>query len=205
MDYIMLENVAKKYFDGEPSGHDFTHIKNVLDYAIKLQEVEGGDFDVIYVSALFHDVHRVVSSRLGRFVSAEDAMGEVENILSSLDIDKEIYKDILYVIREHDNKVDDPFMPIELKIVQDADVLDALGERALARTYTYCKKHNIPVKNSSVPLDDLSFAPSVNPISMTHYVYRELIPMCNKLHTATAKKLAKNDTKVLYDFVEENK
>ena len=204
MDYIMLDNIAKEYFANEPSGHDYTHVKNVLEYATQLQEKEGGDFDVIYVSALFHDVHRVISSKIGRFVAPEDAMGEVKRLLSQVDLEEDVYENILYVISEHDNKVNDPFMPIELKIIQDADILDALGERALSRTYTYCKTHNIPVKNTAVPLDEPSFMPSVNPISMTHYVYRVLIPLCDKLHTDTAKKLAKQDLKVLYDFVEDN-
>ncbi|MBO7219099.1 MAG: HD domain-containing protein [Clostridia bacterium] len=204
MDYIMLDNIAREYFANEPSGHDYTHVKNVLEYATQLQEKEGGDFDVIYVSALFHDVHRVISSKIGRFVAPEDAMGEVRKLLSQVELEEDVYEDILYVISEHDNKVDDPFMSKELQIIQDADILDALGERALSRTYTYCKTHNIPVKNTAVPLDDPSFAPSVNPISMTHYVYRVLIPLCDRLHTSTAKKLAKQDLKVLYDFVEDN-
>ena len=205
MDYIEIENISRQYFENEPSGHDFKHIANVLDYAMQLQKVEGGDFDVIYVAALFHDVHRVLSSKEGHFIPAEDAMDEVKRILSTLDIEEDILDDILYVIREHDNKAEDDIdMPIELKIIQDADILDALGERALSRTYTYCKKHNIPVSNNNVPLDSVDFIPDVHPISMTHYVYRVLIPQRDILHTDTARRLADQDMQVLYDFVKNN-
>lgn len=204
MDYIALENIAKDYYKDEPSGHDYTHIARVLDYALNIQKSEGGDFDVIFVSALFHDVHRVMSSNKGQFVPPEESLDEVRRLIADCDIDKDVYTQALEVIREHDNKSDDPFMSKELMIIQDADMLDAMGERALSRTYTYCKTHNIPIKNTSVPLDEPTFAPSVNPISMTHYVYRVLIPQVKLLHTDTAKQMASYDMQVLYDFVKDN-
>ncbi|MBP3431289.1 MAG: HD domain-containing protein [Clostridia bacterium] len=194
---------AKEIFVNEKSGHDFSHIQRVLNYCEQIQKTEGGDGFVVFVSALFHDVHRVLQSQLGRFISSDEAMPEVEKILSEFDIPQEKLKQILFNIRHHDNKGLQN-LSIELQILQDADILDALGEVGLKRTQAYCKKHNIPAVDKSLPLDCPEYIPDIFPISTTHYVFRTMIPNQKLLHTKAGRKIGENQVQVLCDYVEKN-
>ena len=92
---------------------------------------------------------------------------------------------------------------LETLIIQDADILDAIGEIGLKRTLTYCKTHNIPI-SSSKPLNCQEYIPDINPISTCHYIYRTMIPNVNNLYTKTAKEMAKNKVKILKDFIAKN-
>ena len=145
MDYSKYIEVAKEVYKDEPSGHDYGHIERCLSFAKEIQKAEGGDEFVVVLATLFHDVHRVISSKISKFVPAENAMSEVEEILSQFDLQKDVLDKILFIIKEHDNKNIDASKNIELQIVQDADILDALGSVGLERTKKYCKKHNIPL------------------------------------------------------------
>ena len=59
---------AKEIYKNEPTGHDFGHIRRVLKYCKILHKNEGGDWNIIFASVLFHDVHRVLQSERGVFV-----------------------------------------------------------------------------------------------------------------------------------------
>lgn len=47
----------------EISGHDIQHLNRVLDNAMRIQEVEGGDLYVVSVSTLVHDFHKLMSNQ----------------------------------------------------------------------------------------------------------------------------------------------
>src|SRR3989339_1810417 len=49
------EYVKKKLY-GEPTGHDWFHVERVWRVAIKLHEQEGGDKELVELSALLHDL-----------------------------------------------------------------------------------------------------------------------------------------------------
>ena len=195
---------AKKLYDDENTGHDFSHIERVLGFANEILKYEGGDEFVVYISCLFHDVHRILSNKKGIFVSAKESIPVVKDLLEEFDLDNSTLEKVLYVIEHHDDKVEDETMLLELKIVQDADILDALGKIGLERTLKYCKKNNIPLTDDRYSLDSSEYIPDINPISTTHYVYRTMIPQASVLHTKTAKELAKGEVKILEDFLKEH-
>ncbi len=187
-------------FKNENSGHDFKHLKRVMKYAIYIQKREGGDLYVIMISALVHDVHRLISNQKGYFVRAQDCLEDVEKILKICKIDKNKIAQILEIVKNHERKREKTF-DIETLIVQDADVLDAIGKTGLKRCLKYGKKHNIPVSNTNYPLDTPEYIPDINPISSCHYIYNTIIPNANSLVTKTAKRLAKKKIEILKTFV----
>lgn len=193
---------AKKIYGNENTGHDFSHIERVLNYCAQIQKHENADWDVIFVSALYHDVHRVMADKVGRFVPPAESLDEVKEALAEFNLDEEFLSKVLYVVAYHDDKnmnVED--MTKELQIVQDADILDAVGEVGLKRTLKYCKAKHIPVTNTEYPLDTDQFIPDVRPISTVHYITRTMIPQVAYIHTDSAKQLANDQAKILEDFV----
>jgi uncharacterized protein len=103
----------------------YRHSKRVMTWAVRLQELEGGDIDVVKTAALLHDIgwddkvnHAKVSHDLSK------------PFLKKIGIDKEQRKKILEAIKYHNarNKKD---LHFETYIMQDADLLDELGAMSI--------------------------------------------------------------------------
>ena len=197
-----LKTKIAKMFVNEDTGHDFSHLERVYNLAMQIQQTEGGDPYVIAVSALVHDIHRLMSNKLGYFVPPEDSIEPIRKLLMEINVDKNKLEQILDVVKNHDDKLNKN-QSLETLIIQDADMLDALGETGLNRTLTYCKTKNIPI-TVPIPLDCEDYIPDVHPISTCHYIYRTMIPHSKSLYTNTARYLAKNKIKILENFIKEN-
>ena len=202
-----IKKVIRHDFQNEKTGHDLMHLKRVLSFAKKIQKKEGGDKDVILISALVHDVHRTIPNptphQTEHGVTASQSLFKVKEILTSCDIPDDIVMKVLEVVKYHDDFTNKN-LNLETRIMQDADRLDAIGKNGLKRTLAYCKYKNIPIFDASYPLDTKSYVPGLNPISTCHYVYRTMIPHKDNLHTQTARNMIKKDIKVLEEFVENN-
>ena len=158
------------------------------------------------MSALFHDIHRVLQSERGVFVKPEDAMQEVENVLSEFktNFTKKEYEQILDNIKKHEDKKAKIKNNKELEILLDADLLDLLGRIGLKRTVKYCIYHNIPFY-SPEPLDSPEYIVNIHPISTSHFVYQTMMPQYDLLRTQTAKKIAGKDKNILLKFIGKQK
>ena len=197
-----LRQKLNSLFKEENTGHDISHLERVLANALEIQKKEGGDLYVIAVSALIHDIHRLMSIRFNRYVTPEESLDEVKQILLDCNVDLDKLDAILNVVKNHDNK-DNKNYSFETLLIQDADALDAIGEIGLERTLKYCKTNNIPI-SSELPLDCSEYIPDINPISTCHYIHRTMIPNAFNLYTETAKQIAKDKIKILQDFVNNN-
>ena len=202
--YEIYFDKAREIYENEQSGHDFSHIERVVASCQEILKEVDCDEEVVIISALFHDLHRVQSNRQGKFISAEDAMPFVKEVLTQFNLKEDVRDRILFVIQQHDNKKSREFKPIELQIVQDADILDSLGSVGLNRTLTYCKRYKIPLVDKKFNLDCKEYIPDVNPISTTHYVWRTMIPNYELLHTEKAKKMGEGLIEQLKIFVKES-
>ena len=191
---------AKSFYESDNSGHGFDHIERVLDYAKKIYDKESGDWNIIFLSVLFHDIHRMMSNEKSRYVTPKESLDKVRNILLTININKEETDKILYNIEHHEEK-EIQSNNLELTILKEADILDSLGEVGLNRCLKYCKDKNIPVVNYDYSLDCEEYIPDVHPISTCHYIYRTMIPNANFINTEIGKELAKTNTKVLKDFL----
>lgn len=195
---IKLE--INREFQNEQTGHDVVHLENVLDYARRINLEEKADEYVIAMSALLHDIHRLMSTK-EHYVTPKESLEVVEEILRKNNIDK--IPEILYCIENHEDKQNSYLYNLETQILQDADALDAIGQRGLDRTLQYCKVRNIPVTNFEHALDDKDYVPNINPISTCHFIYRTMIPNGKNLNTITARKIAKSEIAILENFIKE--
>ena len=203
-DIVLLKEKIKELFLKETSGHDIEHLKNVLNYALQIQKVEGGDKDIIIYSAYLHDIHRLMANKVnGKYVTPKESLPTIYNILLDLNIEKNKIERILKCIENHEEKGAKKIFDLETQILQDADVLDAVGKRGLERTLKYCNTYKIPLTNFNFELDCKEYVPDINPISTCHYVYRTMIPQAKNLNTKTGEKMAKDHIEELYKFIEE--
>lgn len=195
-----INNKMEILFKDENTGHDISHLRRVLDNAIKIQAKEGGDLYVIAVASLVHDIHRLLSNKTGQYVSPEQSLDEVEKILIDCDVDDSKIPSILEVVKYHEQK-DKKNIPIEWQVLQDADSLDALGDIGLKRTIQYCQTHHIPRTNKKYDLNCKEYIPNIMPISTCHYVYRTMIPQGENMHTKTGQIMANENIEILKKFV----
>ena len=200
-----LQNKVETYFSKDSSGHSTDHLTRTLHYAMYLQSKEGGDRLVIGISAYIHDIHRIMGMEKGTFVSPKDSLVVVKEFIDDLDITAEQKEHILYAIEHHEEynfglggvKVTD----IESKILQDADNLDAIGAMGLLRTFKYGIAHNLLEYDPKTPLYRTEYEESSNDASTIHHIYNKLLRLGDYMNTNAAKKLAKEKTKLMEDFI----
>lgn len=201
-----LKERVEEYFNKDASGHNIDHLQRTLNYALYLQSKEGGDIVVIAISAFIHDIHRILSAQLKRFVSPKESLPVVETFLADLDISKEQKKHILFAIEHHEEysfgkdgiNVDD----IESKILQDADNLDAIGAVGIVRTFKYSMAHNVVDYDPNVPLYQNEYDESKEDASTMHHIHNKLLRLGEHMNTSTAKKLASKKTQLMKQFME---
>lgn len=202
---ILRERLQEK-FNRDKTGHTADHLERTLAYALKIWQEEGGNKNVIAVSAYVHDVHRIMGAELGRFCPPEESLGEVEKILQGLEITEEEKEGILYAVKHHEEysfgKEKVTVTDLESKILQDADNLDATGAIAIVRAFRYGKANNMPDYAPKIPFYQNEYSESVNDKSTIHHLYNKSLRIGNFMHTKTAKKIAEEKMKLIKDFID---
>ena len=200
-----LREKVENYFNKDASGHNIDHLERTLNYAVYLQSQERGDLLVIGIAAFIHDIHRIMGAEQNRFVSPKESMPVVEEIIKDLDISSEQKQRILYAIEHHEEysfgdgvSVND----IESKILQDADNLDAIGAIGIVRTFKYGMAHNVLDYDPNVPLYQNEYNESKEDASTIHHINNKLLRLGDNMNTLSAKKLAKEKTKLMKDFMD---
>lgn len=130
------EELVQKLLGRESTGHDWWHMVRVRNIARTIHAVEGGDWPIIELTLLLHDVgdRKVISKD-------EDDYTIAENFLSDQKVDSQIISKIMHIIKNMSfsktltTKRDDA--SIEFKIVQDADRIDAIGAIGIARAFAF--------------------------------------------------------------------
>lgn len=105
----------------------FEHTKRVLRWAERIQQVEGGDLDIITLAVLFHDSgwrdgedHALIGAELA------------EKFLLEKGLEQPFIEQVAWAARTHNKRLDSSEgLPIENLIVMDADILDELGVTTL--------------------------------------------------------------------------
>ncbi len=205
----ILEQLRAKvnsYFSKDATGHNTDHLERTLNYALYLQSKEGGDKTVVAVSALIHDVHRIMSGVQGKFVSPKESLPVVADFLNDLELTDEQKQHILNAVEHHEeysfNNKGVTVTDIESKILQDADNLDAIGAIGLVRCIKYGHTNNLVEYNPDVPLYRNAYNEGMEEVSSIHHIYNKLMRLGDHMNTKTARKLAKKKTKLMAQFVD---
>lgn len=198
-----LDEKVRKYLEGYPASHDYYHLRRVKNFALKIARKIQCDKDILYASALLHDVgyknhekddqnHHIYSMHL-----AQKWLGEI-------DFPKEKIKDVLEVIRLHDNfswgDEHEPTEHLETKILQDADRIDSIGAIGIARIAYYFGEKGYPIYNPQKVKETKKVWLNH---SLSDQIERDPIKKWENLNFDYSKKISKKKYNFLFVFKKE--
>ncbi|MDN3641739.1 HD domain-containing protein [Lutimonas halocynthiae] len=185
---------VKKTLKGAEGGHDWFHIERVYKNAKLIAEGEEVDLFIVELGSLLHDIADA------KFYEGDESIGpkKAADFLRSMDVDETVILHIENIIRyvsfksSLDTDKNGTFNSNELKVIQDADRLDAIGAIGIARTFNYGGFKNrtlydpdiAPLVNQDKETYKNSKAPTIN------HFYEKLLLLKDKMNTETALKIA---------------
>ncbi len=197
-------NFVKEKLEGAEAGHDWFHIERVWKLSKKIAEKEGGNLEVIELSALLHDIADP------KFHNGDEtlALKISKDFLEEIHIDTELIEQVLFVIKNisFKNRAEAPENPpLELQIVQDADRLDAIGAIGIARTFNFGGfKNNLmyhPEIKPNLGMNKEEYKKS-NGTTINHF-YEKLLLLKDLMNTETGKKIASERHDFMLQFLDE--
>ena len=197
-------NFVKEKLEGAEAGHDWFHIERVWKLSKKIAEKEGGNLEVIELSALLHDIADP------KFHNGDEtlALKISKDFLEEIHVNAELIEQVLFVIKNisFKNRAEAPENPpLELQIVQDADRLDAIGAIGIARTFNFGGfKNNLMYHPDIQPKLNMSKEEykKSNGTTINHF-YEKLLLLKDLMNTETAKKIASERHDFMLKFLDE--
>ncbi len=204
-----IEKQIHALFSSDASGHDLNHLHRVMNSALRIQEVEGGDRLVIAAAALLHDIHRIIENETGQFFSPADSLPRVDEILDAADFLPEKRGQVLACVEFHEeysfSKRGISINDIETLILQDADNLDAIGAVGVGRTFAFGGAHGVPMWLPEKPFDRLTYDESERDPSVLHHFHSKLLKLKENMNTATGRQMAETRHIFMQTFLEQFK
>lgn len=205
MDSILRSKLIKiargKYLSDDPS-HDFQHIFRVLRIAEKIATDESADLDIVVPAALFHDIINYPKNDPRAKNSSTESAEITKQLLGKIgEYPKE---KIFYVWTAIDScSFSKGIRPdlLEAKILQDADGLEATGALSIMRTFASSGIMKRTFYDPEDPMakrrefDDRSYALDL--------FFTRLLKVIDRMHTVSARKIAKRRTVFLGKFLKE--
>jgi len=193
---------VKEKLDNAEGGHDWFHIERVYKNSILIAQEEDCDLTVVKLGALLHDIAD------GKFHDGDETIGPkiARTFLESENVFEETINHVINIIENISFKggnFENKFSSKELKIVQDADRLDAIGAIGIARTFNYGGFKNRALYDPSIaPNLNMSKEEYKNSNSPTlNHFYEKLLLLKDKMNTATGKKIALERHKYMENFL----
>ncbi len=190
---IILETadyVKHELADAEKS-HDWWHIQRVWNNAGHIQKYEGGDLFVVELGALLHDIADT------KFHEDEE-LGPMKarDFLSQHDLSQEIIEHIQNIIRHisfsKSLQEGEKFNSLELRILQDADKLDAIGAIGIARAFNFGGHKNREIYNPEIsPEKEMTKEKYEKRVGTTiNHFYEKLLKLKGMMNTETGRQMA---------------
>ncbi|MCM4171762.1 HD domain-containing protein [Arenibacter sp. TNZ] len=204
---IVEETIAfvKETLKGAEGGHDWFHIQRVFKNTLLIAKDEKVDVLIVSLGALLHDIADA------KFHGGDETVGPkiASGFLTSLQVDKKVIDHVVKIIENISYKSGlgskNLFTSKELKVVQDADRLDAIGAIGIARAFNYGGFKNRELYNPEIAPNlnmgkeeyKKSSAPTIN------HFYEKLLLLKDKMNTKSGKKLAEKRHQYMLDYLEQ--
>lgn len=209
MENVVTENVVKfvkHKLEGAEAGHDWFHIERVWKLSQFIASKEDGDLQIIELSALLHDIadpkfhngDEELALKISRDILQENNLEEnrIEKVLF-------IIKHISFKNRKENLSFNENDPVKELKIVQDADRLDAIGAIGIARTFNFGGfKNNLMHHPDMLPKLNMSKEEYKKSDGTTiNHFYEKLLLLKDLMNTQTAKQIAEKRHIIMENFL----
>ena len=195
---------VRRRLAGAEVGHDWWHIRCVWQIAKTLAKEEGADTFVVELAALLHDISDV------KFNGGDEDEGArvAREILASHNVSEDIIyqvEDIINTISFKGAGVTDEMKTLEGNCVQDADRLEALGARGVARALTYGGYAGREIYNPDIsPLMHASKEEYRNAKGTTiNHFYEKLLLLKDRMKTKTGHRIAEDRHKYMEEFLDQ--
>ncbi len=203
----LLENTiqfVKQTLKNAEAGHDWFHTERVYKNAVKIAKEENCKLQIVEISALLHDIADA------KFHNGDEdlALEITEKFLNEQNAEENFIAQVLFIIKNisFKNKEEQPEnLPIELKILQDADRLDAIGAIGIARTFHFGGfKNNIIYDPEIPPVEKFNKEEykKSNGTTINHF-YEKLLLLKDGMQTKKGKEMAEKRHQFMLDFLEE--
>lgn len=182
--------------------HSLDHIQRVMNLAIKIAKVEKADLDVVMPAALFHDIVVYKGTKKQSRETEESAKIANQILRKTEGYPQAKIKKVTYAISVCSFSKNINPKTLEAKILQDADLLEATGAISIMRTFASSTIiGNRALYDSKDPFAEHR-KPDDKQYSLDLFFTRLLIAH-NRMHTKTAKAMARRRTKFLKSFLTE--
>ena len=195
---------VKEKLHGAEAGHDWFHIERVWKLSKKIAETENCNLEVVELSALLHDIADP------KFHGGNEtlALKISQDFLENQNVSNAIIDQVLFVIQNisFKNRGEAPKdLPIELKIVQDADRLDAMGAIGIARTFNFGGFKNNLMYHPEIPpkLNMTKEEYKKNEGTTINHFYEKLLLLKDLMNTEKGKELAQERHDFMQKFLDE--
>jgi uncharacterized protein len=203
-----IRNFTRRNLKPPDLAHSMEHINCVVKLAKFLSEKEGASSKITVPAAYLHDIapreatmyhmHTFKSIiRAKQFLSKIPAFTEEEILQIQHCILTSSYGSYLLGYN--------PFS-LEAKIVRDADWLEAIGARGIARVFAFAQAHG--AKKFGYPESDPEGFPIMIDMNITgpdqtpiYHFFTKLLKLYPLLQTETAKKLGQERQKIMIEFL----
>ena len=199
-------NYVKMRLEGEMGAHDWWHIERVWKMAKHLQSKEGGDSELVELSALLHDLGH--NRQLDVLEKIKGPL-MLRGMMDILEIEPERQEQMINIITEIQYLGSETKVPatLEGKIVQDADLLESIGAIGMARSFTMGGIVGRPIydprRKIRKKLSKEEYLYKKKEGTTFNYFYEKLLRLPEMMNTKTAKELAEGRAKFIEQFAAE--
>ena len=203
-DALIAKTIAfvKAELQGAEGGHDWFHTERVYKTALAIAEQEKADLQTVALAALLHDIAD------SKFHNGDESIGpkKAEEFLLQQKLDSAAIDAVVNIIKHMSFKnslEENTYDTLELRVVRDADRLDAIGAIGIARAFNYGGFKNralydpqiAPKLNMSKEEYKKSTAPTIN------HFYEQLLLLKDLMHTKTGRQMAAGRHEFMENFL----
>ena len=186
-------------------GHYWFHTLRVYRNALHISEHEEVNELVVALAALLHDIAD------SKFHNGDERIGPrlAREFLLKHNVDSEVIEHVSKIIENMSfkNSIDgsSSFSSIELKVVQDADRLDAIGAIGIARCFNYGGFKNRSIYNPEIEpnltMTKAEYKAAKGP-TINHF-YEKLLLLKDMMNTKTGRRIAHERHEFMLQFLKQ--
>ncbi len=172
---------AREKMDSNLS-HGFDHVLRVVKFCQIIGKSENSKMEILIPAAYLHDVARSLEDDDSSIDHAKIGAQMAFEFLNG--IGYPYSREVAYAIETHRFSKGSIPETLEAKILQDADRLDAMGAMGIYRTIAYSVSNNRSFDETIAHFED------------------KILKLKDLMHTKTAKKMAEERYKIVFEFVQ---